>query len=66
MQGKDLSDSHLLYHLLAVIIEKFIDGVRQQLVLAVKKVVQLNEDVTDPEINIEVGNLYDLEQRETV
>ena len=49
-----LAGSHLLYNLLAVIIEKFIDGVSQQLVLAVEKVVELNVDVTDPEIHIKV------------
>ena len=53
--GQDLArTSHLLYNLLAVIVQKFIDGVGQQLVLAVEKVVELNVDVTDPEINIKV------------
>ena len=46
--------SHLLYNLLAVVIKKFIDGVSQQLILAVEKVVELNVDVTDPKINIKV------------
>ena len=64
MSPYPLAGSHLLYNLLAVVIEKFIDGVRQQLVLAVEKVVELDIDVTDPEINVEVGHLDQLKHRD--
>jgi len=52
--------SDLLYNLLAVIIEKFIDGVSQQLVLTIEKVVQLDINVTNSEVNVKVGDLQEL------
>ena len=54
--------SHLLYNLLAVIIEKFIDGVSQQLVLTIEKVVQLDVNVTNSEVNVKVGDLQELQR----
>jgi len=52
--------SDLLYNLLAVIIEKFIDGVSQQFVLTIEKVVQLDVNVTYSEVNVKVGDLQEL------
>ena len=45
-----------------MIIEKFIDGVSQQLVLTIEKVVQLDVNVTNSEVNVKVGDLQELQR----
>ena len=53
--------SYLFQHLLSVIIEELVDSISEKLIFSVEKIVHMNEDSANVEVNIGIVDLQNLE-----
>ena len=58
--------SYLFQHLLSVIIEELVDSISEKLILSVEKIVHMNEDSANVEVNIGIVDLQNLESNHLV